>query len=256
MGGLLSAESTRRFVDAWFEYSPLLERVRPWSEVSADVARLKTYEPLRRVSESPRSAARERTDSSRTSRSSQKSCSGRSGTGGQVSEALGMGGNWTHGDRDGLVGLEVELIMQRKRTPISVRLWAKCAIWPPTDCWLWQASIRKDGYGRIGVSRSAGVTVAHRVAYELVKGPIPKGLQLDHLCRNRSCINPAHLEAVTQGENLRRGISFLGGKTHCPQGHPYDAGNTYRALHPGSGYFGRHCKACMRNRAKARAKTS
>ena len=71
---------------------------------------------------------------------------------------------------------------------------------------------------------------AHRVAYELVKGKIPAGLELDHLCRNRICCNPAHLEAVTGRENSLRGVSPWAKNacaTHCPRGHPYDAENTY-----------------------------
>lgn len=119
-------------------------------------------------------------------------------------------------------------------------LWSRCAIGSPTDCWLWVGPIDKGGYGRIGVdyrNRSA-----HSVAYELVKGPVPVGFELDHICRNRSCINPAHLEPVTHQENMRRG--FPGGKrrnkTHCVHGHEYTEQNTY---HRPNG--SKVCKTCI-----------
>jgi hypothetical protein len=107
------------------------------------------------------------------------------------------------------------------------RFWAKVR---KTDgCWLWQGSLRS-GYGRFRGGAGPLVT-AHRYAYRLLVGPIPEGLVLDHLCRNGACVNPAHLEPVTQRENLRRGTGFNAtnaAKTHCPAGHPYSEANTYR----------------------------
>lgn len=82
--------------------------------------------------------------------------------------------------------------------------------------------------------------------YELYKGAIPEGLQIDHLCRVRRCINPDHLEAVTRHENILRGesvIAKLARKTHCSKGHPFDAQNTYQRL-----TGGRDCKACINAR--------
>ena len=91
------------------------------------------------------------------------------------------------------------------------------------------------GYGRI--HRTASFEMAHRVAYEQAKGPIPKGLEIDHLCRNRACVQPEHLEAVTHQENMRRAALL---KTTCPQNHVYDEANTY------IDYRGnRRCRQCL-----------
>ena len=95
------------------------------------------------------------------------------------------------------------------------------------DCWIWTGRKNDKGYGILfweGATR-----LAHRVAYELLAGPITEGLEPDHLCRVRSCVNPDHLELVTHRENCRRGVGFAGSHaraTHCPQGHPYDMANT------------------------------
>lgn len=115
-------------------------------------------------------------------------------------------------------------------------------------CWLWMAGRQPNGYGRLRLDGKA--VYAHRFAYELLIGPIPKGLQIDHLCRVRHCVNPTHLEPVTHRENTLRGEAITAihaRKTHCPQGHPYDAGNTYREpLRP----WGRACRECKRIRVR------
>jgi hypothetical protein len=120
-------------------------------------------------------------------------------------------------------------------------------------CWMWGGYLNEDGYGQFSISRR--MLKAHRVAYELFSGKIPPNLQIDHLCRNRSCVNPAHLEPVTSIENTRRGNSALtrSKKTHCPAGHPYDGDNLYRSPNGWS----RQCKTCIREskrRRRARAK--
>lgn len=104
-------------------------------------------------------------------------------------------------------------------------------------CWLWQGWINPGGYGRALFNRYSGQ--AHRLSYEIHVGPIPEGLTLDHLCRVRHCVNPAHLEPVTHRENVRRGRNAATKRTHCPHGHPYDEANTY--INPRGDW---ECRAC------------
>lgn len=106
-----------------------------------------------------------------------------------------------------------------------------------TDCWLWQGRIDSDGYGRFF---GGG---AHRWAYRQMVGEVPECLELDHLCRVRHCVNPAHLEPVTTAENQHRGMRATA--THCKHGHIFDVANTY--WRP-TGQ--RACRACIRERAR------
>lgn len=118
---------------------------------------------------------------------------------------------------------------------------------PNTGCWLWFAYRDRKGYGTVGVGTA--VKYAHRVVYETLRGPIPEGLQLDHLCRVRCCVNPDHLEPVTNQENARRGDNGKRqrARTHCPRGHAYDAANTAVNTR-GDGRKFRVCRTCDRAR--------
>jgi hypothetical protein len=123
------------------------------------------------------------------------------------------------------------------------RFWAKVDRNGPNGCWLWTAGrTASGGYGQFYASPDARTVRAHRFAYELFVGSVPDGMVLDHLCRVHECVNPAHLELVTRKENCRRGIKGVL-TTHCPQGHPYDAANTYSR--PATPTW-RACKECRR----------
>ena len=110
---------------------------------------------------------------------------------------------------------------------------------PETGCWLWMRPLEKSGYPRFYDGR---YRKAYRVMYERVRGPIPDGLTLDHLCRVRHCVNPWHLEPVTLAENIRRGNSpsaLAARKTHCIRGHWLAGANLLNSP-------GRKCRACHR----------
>ena len=118
----------------------------------------------------------------------------------------------------------------------------------PEGCWEWTGAIQSRGYGSVG--HAGKTTLTHRLAYELLVGPIPAGLHLDHLCRNRPCCNPVHLEPVEQRTNTLRGVGFAATnavKTHCKRGHEYTELNTYTDKR-GS----RSCRTC-RTRVHAEA---
>ena len=115
----------------------------------------------------------------------------------------------------------------------------------PSACWIWLGS-RTGGKGKApyGVIRDASSKsfAAHRVAFELLNGPIPVDLTIDHLCRTPPCVNPAHMEPVSRAENTRRAplVQAAAAKTHCMRGHAFTPENTYIC---GKGW--RHCKLCQ-----------
>jgi len=117
-----------------------------------------------------------------------------------------------------------------------------------TRCWLWTAYTMPEGYGQCRLN--GRVQLAHRIAYTKYIGPIPEGLHIDHLCRVRNCVNPAHLEPVTPRENNLRGTGYSArsaSRTHCPRGHPYSGDN----LRIGSVDGKRYCRACSRVKSMA-----
>jgi hypothetical protein len=137
--------------------------------------------------------------------------------------------------------------MQDERYPERTmrRFWEKIANEPKPDvCWLWGASLMGLGYAQFWDPYEYKPCLGHVFAYKAFVGPIPDGLHLDHLCRVRHCVNPAHLEPVTHAENVLRGegISAVNArKTHCKHGHPLSGENLY--LRPDGG---RQCRECRR----------
>jgi hypothetical protein len=135
------------------------------------------------------------------------------------------------------------------RLAMPLRFWVKVDFHGPMlspylgPCWDWTLRTSDAGYGNIKLD---GYPVStHRLAYELVRGPIPEGLHVNHLCRRPRCVNPAHLEAVTSVENWRRGSSpsaIAARRGCCARGHPYTKANTY--ITP-RGY--RQCRICQRS---------
>lgn len=123
----------------------------------------------------------------------------------------------------------------------------------PQACWLWTGKMNADGYGTGTLDGHA--VGAHGVGYRLLVGPVPEGLELDHVCRNRACVNPAHLEPVTHKTNVLRGTSKIANharQTHCKHGHAFDAKNTAFRLQPNGITLRRACRECHRIRSKLR----
>jgi hypothetical protein len=123
------------------------------------------------------------------------------------------------------------------------RFWSK--VREDDGCWVWTAARQSKGYGSFYVP-GVGRLLAHRFSYEFFIAPIPSGLELDHLCRVRRCVNPWHLEPVTPRVNNQRGAK--GQKTHCDHGHEYTPENTYRSPSHGR----RSCRTCIIEHGRAR----
>lgn len=151
-------------------------------------------------------------------------------------------------------------VVSAKGNSTESRFWAKVDVGHPLGCWGWTAAKDK-GYGRFRIGSQTDGTrtmvAAHRWSYEQLIDEIPDGMTLDHLCRNPPCVNPDHLEVVSQAENTRRGVASdllarrKAQQTHCAQGHRYDEENTY--VDP-RGW--RKCRACARAYARRKKRES
>jgi hypothetical protein len=133
-------------------------------------------------------------------------------------------------------------VYQRKLRPILDRFLSFVVVDPETNCWNWTGSVAENGYARFMPVKRGTVQYAHRWAYLHYVGAIPNDRVIDHLCRSRRCVNPKHLDLVTQKENLRRGVGH-GSETRCLHGHDFDTGNTYFDR-----LGRRQCRACARDR--------
>lgn len=135
--------------------------------------------------------------------------------------------------------------------PLQDRLRDGYSVDPVSGCWEWKRGKDTWGYGQIGIQVDGRTKQlqAHRVSYELHVGKIPDGLELDHLCRNRACVNHSHLEPVTTRINVLRSLgpaAINAQKTHCHHGHPFDEINT--GTHRGK----RFCRECRRKQDRER----
>lgn len=130
---------------------------------------------------------------------------------------------------------------------IAARFWSKVNVGLAHECWNWKAFVHPAGYGYFQMGRGR-TAYAHRVSYLFYVGPVPDGMTLDHLCRNRACVNPTHLEVVSNKVNALRGDSFSAEnarKTHCKAGHPLSGENLYLKHRP-NGTVSRICLTCRR----------
>ena len=151
-------------------------------------------------------------------------------------------------DKEGLMPQYTQSAYQPRFSwtwPQRIDRWMRRNVVAHGTCWLWTGAKTRNGYGQVAIHGKAWMV--HRAFYTYFIADVPPGLDLDHLCRNRACVNPWHLEPVTRSVNLRRGDTrrtHFSSRTHCPQGHPYDDENT--AHRQGR----RVCRTCDRERAR------
>jgi len=130
---------------------------------------------------------------------------------------------------------------------LEQRFWEK--VKKTETCWEWVAGKVSDGYGTFHVAPGQGMGSAHIVSWEMARGPVPEGLEIDHLCRNRSCVNPDHMEAVTHRVNSLRSdnpMARWARRTHCGKGHPLSGDNLMLRSDGG-----RRCRTCKRASGRA-----
>lgn len=149
---------------------------------------------------------------------------------------------WTLEAKSCLSGLTPELV-QCARERFELLAWAD----PNSGCWIWAGRLDPRGYGRINIRNNRSLNprqvMAHRLAWELHRDPLPPGVNIDHrVCRNKWCVNPWHMALCTKLENCEQPDGMIGkrrAKTHCPKGHPYSGDNLIIYKRPG-----RICRAC------------
>lgn len=165
---------------------------------------------------------------------------------GRLDGRITRGMCWMHYMRWHTHGDPTVVLKKKKRDDQTVAEWFLTFVdKPESGCWEWTGFKDRNGYGKFNALE--GEQLAHRAAYRLFVGEIRKDLTLDHICRNRGCVNPEHLDCVSHSENMRRSPLWKGtknaAKTHCRKGHPYDATNTFR-YRDGR----RDCRTCMNER--------
>lgn len=138
------------------------------------------------------------------------------------------------------------MMKRLKELPKNIR--EKIWVNPETGCWEWIGSLTApNGYAQIGINGDK--IVVHNLVYELLIGKMDDGLEPDHICLIKRCVNPEHIEPVTHSENVKRAQSLLPKKTHCPSGHEYVGDNLY--VNPNTEF--KHCRKCQSERNDARA---